>query len=305
MMNEAPRGMGAGVGASAGALLRAAREKQGLHIAALAASIKVAPRKLEALENDRYDQLPGATFVRALAQTVCRSLRIDPLPVLALLPRADAAELDQVGGTLNAPFRDRSSRVGAGLAAVAPAPLVWAGLALLLAAVLTYFVPAAWYTPGDPPPRPQVVAPAAPVAAALPSQVVPAASAVAQLVASVPGVAPAVEAQNAPAAVAAASAPQVEITYTTPSAQAQSSAPAVAGMLQLSTTESSWVEVRDAGGRILFSRTVLPGEAVGLDGALPMRLTVGNVAVTQATFRGQAVDLAATARDKVARVELK
>ena len=305
-MNEAPRGMGtaASGGASAGALLRAAREKQGLHIAALATSIKVAPRKLEALENDRYDQLPGVAFTRALAQTVCRSLRIDPLPVLALLPRADAAELDQVGGSLNAPFRDRSSRGGGGLAAVAPAPLVWAGLALLLAALLTYFVPAAWYTPSEAPARAQVVAPPAPVVAALPAsaaadvaQVAASAMAAVTSVATVPEVIPTV--------VAAASAPQVEITYTTPSAQAQSSAPVMASMLQLSTSESSWVEVRDAGGRILFSRTVLPGEAVGLDGALPMRLTVGNVSVTQATFRGQAVDLAAAARDKVARVELK
>ena len=53
---------------SAGALLRAAREKQGLHIAALAASIKVTPRKLDALEHDRWDELPDATFTRALAQ---------------------------------------------------------------------------------------------------------------------------------------------------------------------------------------------------------------------------------------------
>ena len=35
--------------ASAGALLRAARESRGLHIAALAAAIKVTPRKLDAL----------------------------------------------------------------------------------------------------------------------------------------------------------------------------------------------------------------------------------------------------------------
>ena len=45
---------------------------QGLHIAALAAAIKVAPRKLELLEADRFDELPDATFTRALAQTVCR-----------------------------------------------------------------------------------------------------------------------------------------------------------------------------------------------------------------------------------------
>ena len=67
---------------SAGALLRQARQAQGLHIAALAAAIKVTPRKLELLEADRYDELPDATFVRALAQTVCRSLKIDAAPVL-------------------------------------------------------------------------------------------------------------------------------------------------------------------------------------------------------------------------------
>ena len=54
--------------ASAGAMLRAAREQQGLHIAALAAAIKVTPRKLDALEHDRWDELPDATFTRALAQ---------------------------------------------------------------------------------------------------------------------------------------------------------------------------------------------------------------------------------------------
>ena len=54
-------------------MLRAARQARGLHIAALAASIKVTQRKLEALEADRYDELPDMTFTRALAKTVCRS----------------------------------------------------------------------------------------------------------------------------------------------------------------------------------------------------------------------------------------
>ena len=89
---QSPRGAGAssrgvsmsetaaGPTRSAGALLRAAREEQGLHIAALAAAIKVTPRKLDALENDRCDELPDATFTRALAQTVCRALKIDAGP---------------------------------------------------------------------------------------------------------------------------------------------------------------------------------------------------------------------------------
>ena len=94
-------------GGSAGAQLRAARERQGLHIAALAAAIKIPQRKLEALEADRFDELPDATFTRALAMTVCRALKIDPAPVLAQLPQGGPQGLGKVNGSLNTPFRDR------------------------------------------------------------------------------------------------------------------------------------------------------------------------------------------------------
>ena len=76
----------------------------------LAATIKVAPAKLEALEQDRYGELPNATFTRALAQSVCRSLKIDPRPVLALLPQVDAPPLEDAMGKLNTPFQERDSR---------------------------------------------------------------------------------------------------------------------------------------------------------------------------------------------------
>ena len=101
---------------TAGALLRQARQAQGLHIAALAAAIKVTPRKLELLEADRYDELPDATFTRALAQTVCRTLKIDVAPVLALLPQAGAIALMPGKGGLNAPFHERPGRDEPGLA---------------------------------------------------------------------------------------------------------------------------------------------------------------------------------------------
>src|ERR1700740_3391776 len=90
---------------SAGALLRQARQAQGLHIAALSAAIKVTPRKLELLEADQFDQLPDATFTRALAQTVCRALKIDAAPVLALLPRPHGNRLGDVREGLNNQLR--------------------------------------------------------------------------------------------------------------------------------------------------------------------------------------------------------
>ena len=77
------------------------------------------------------------------------------------------------------------------------------------------------------------------------------------------------------------------------------------GLVQLRTSESSWVEVRDARGQLLLSRTVQPGESVGLDGSLPIRLVIGNAAVTQLGFRGKPVDLTPSTRDNVARVELR
>ncbi|UUZ68449.1 helix-turn-helix domain-containing protein [Polaromonas sp. P2-4] len=51
---------------SAGTLLRDAREAAGLHIATLAVSLKVPVKKLEALEQDRFDLLPDLVFARWL-----------------------------------------------------------------------------------------------------------------------------------------------------------------------------------------------------------------------------------------------
>jgi cytoskeleton protein RodZ len=118
-----------------------------------------------------------------------------------------------------------------------------------------------------------------------------AASAPAPVVAPVPAVvAP-------PATVALASPPAAST--------AAAGAPPAAGILQLRSSGPSWVDVRDARGQVLLSRTVLPGESVGLDGRLPMRLVIGNAAVTQLEFRGQPVELAARTRDNIARVELQ
>jgi cytoskeleton protein RodZ len=128
--------------ATAGRLLREARERQGLHIVALSAMIKVAPKKLELLEADRIDALPDATFARALAQTVCRALKIDATPVLSLLPLS-GHRLEQVGRTLNTPFQDRPGalvqREGPSLAT---SPAFWITGLILLAAVTVYLLPA-------------------------------------------------------------------------------------------------------------------------------------------------------------------
>ena len=268
---------GSGASLTAGGLLRLARERQGLHIAALAASIKVSPRKLDALEHDRYEELSGTIFTRALAQSVCRALRIDAKPVMALLPQPEAIELDPVRGTLNTPFRDKPSRDEPGLLATAQRSLVWAGVALLLAAVATYFLPLSFF---------KSTATSAPMDTAPLTAEVRAEQPLANPVGAAPSVSP----------MAALAAPS--------SAAPGVMGPGTASLLQLSTTESSWVEVRDGKGNVLLSRIVMPSESVALDGVLPLRLVIGNAGVTQVQFRGKAVDVAANTRDNVARLDL-
>ena len=102
----------------------------------------------------------------------------------------------------------------------------------------------------------------------------------------------------------------VETVYSAPPQpeSAGSSAPLVAtvsGLLQLRTTAQSWVEVLDARGQMLLSRVIQPGETVGLDGPLPLRVKIGNSAGTQLMFRGELVELTPFSRENVAKLELK
>ena len=57
---------------SAGALLRDAREAAGLSIDAVAQQLKLAPRQVQALEDDDFAQLPGRTFVRGFMRNYAR-----------------------------------------------------------------------------------------------------------------------------------------------------------------------------------------------------------------------------------------
>jgi cytoskeleton protein RodZ len=86
-------------------LLRQSREAAGLHIAALAAALKVPVKKLEALEAGRYEELPDMTFARALASSACRQLKIDPAPVLEQIPVGHRPQLGDSAQTINTPFK--------------------------------------------------------------------------------------------------------------------------------------------------------------------------------------------------------
>ncbi|GCL62319.1 helix-turn-helix domain-containing protein [Pseudaquabacterium pictum] len=286
----------------AGALLRAARQQQGLHIAALAASIKVTPAKLEALESGRTDELPDLTFTRALAQTVCRVLKIDAAPVLALLPGAPAGSLERVDSGLNTPFRERNGRADPAAWLPWRHPVLWLAGLLLAAAAAFVLVPS---QPGQLPQLDNATAPVMPPSGA---------GGPPQVSEAVPAAAPAVDPASGGmgSVVAPATVPDVPASAARPAAAASqpvvadvaATAAAAEAALVLRAVQATWVQAVDGGGQTLMARLVPAGETVALTPALPVRLRIGNAKGTELQFRGQPVDLSTAARDNIANITL-
>ena len=293
---------------SAGAMLRQARQAQGLHIAALAAAIKVTPRKLELLESDQFDQLPDATFTRALAQTVCRALKIDAAPVLALLPPAGGQRLEHLGSGLNAPYRDRPGRMAPNEWAFLGNPALWIAALLVIGALAVYLLPNHWL-----PTAARNAIGAGGGAASAPATAASASTTISETIVAAPtGSGTAASSPSAPSEAfppEPATSPAVgsagPVAAFPPASDTPPEPIEVTGMLQLRPSAQSWIEVTDARGAALISRLVEPGEAVGLDGSPPFKLKIGNASATQVVFRGKPVELTPYVRDNVARFELK
>lgn len=320
ILSEAGPGSGAAAPRqTAGAWLREARQQRGLHIVALAAMLKVPQAKLEALEADRWQDLPDTTFVRALAKAICRVLNVDAAPVLALLPSSEDRELTMSRG-LNQPFRDHVSG-GAGFSlALLQRPVVWGPALLLAAAAAVYLMPAGWLpsagSAGSGAAEPVEATPTL-MPSAVPEAAQQAASAV-SLPASAPTAAlllpPAASAVPLSAALSAAPSPAPApllgaAALTRPVVATAEAVPAAAPApgsvpLQVKVSSESWVEVVDASGRTLLSKLLRPGDAQTLQGLPPLRVRVGNVSGTELILRGEPVDLLGRSRDNVARLEL-
>lgn len=307
-------------GVTAGALLRQAREAAGLHVATLAANLKVPVRKLEALEEDRYDLLPDAVFVRALASSVCRTLKIDAQPVLERLPQTASPRLPDEGKGINAPFRSPSDGPGPGVLDQVTRPVVLTVVALLLGALVLIFLPvaqrgydsvtqAARVDPVMPPPGAAANVPAAPVpvesagpapaspampasaSGAVPTPAAVSAAPQASVAPGVPAAAPAATSASAVAAAPASAAPSGPIN--------------ASGTITFRTRGPSWIEVTDATGATVFRKLMEAGESAGASGTLPLSVVVGSVEATEVQVRGKPFNLGSVARDNVARFEVK
>lgn len=293
---------------SAGALLRQAREAAGLHIAALAVSLKVPVKKLEALEADRIDLLPDAVFARALAASVCRTLKTDPGPVLASLPQTNLSQLQSQTKVIAPSFSSPGHDARASTRNPLSKPVMLSALALMVAALIIVLLPAAENllasfairrdaAPAQSPSAvPQVIAPAFDV----PPQTPLIASTVLSGSGLTDNAAPAASAGNTglPSAASLASPASTK-------AESATAANPGADIVILKSLGSSWVEVLDGKRTVRLRRTLLAGEAVGVSADLPLYVTLGRADTVEVLVRGKPLDLAPLTKDNVARFEVR
>ena len=310
---------GQGMSVTAGALLRDAREAAGLHIAALAVALKVPVAKLEALEADNFSALPDMVFVRALASSVCRTLKIDPQAVLALLPQGEGPRLSAGDVGLNAPVKGFAGRSSAApFKGAGSRSFVWAVGLLLIGAALMMFLPRGLDADlsallKQPETTTKIPMPTGNVA----QEISVAVGAEQRVPSADPAPAPAAAAAAAvgvgvelPAgeSIKPAGIASHPIVLPSVEASAPSSAPAAdapSGVLAFKARSESWIQVRDAAGALVLQRNLAPNELVSVSGVLPLAVVIGRADATEVFVRGKPYDIGPVSRENVARFEVK
>ena len=263
--------------------LRAAREARGLSVADVAKALKFSPRQVELVEANAWAKLPGQTFIRGCVRNYARLLELDVGALLRDLESADlpkAAEL-VVPGSTNATLPQAGQSRNKELLPVL------GGLVLVLLSVLAYFIVPEDFWRGNSTIVVQRPAPPPPAATSEPP--------------------PALAAKPLPAEA------------TGPPAASESAAPAVAaGMstvlgatgktaLRFYFDQSSWVEVRDATGKLVHAQNNAAGTEQEVSGTPPLSVIVGDARRVRIVYKDKPVDLGpfTNPQNNVARLNIE
>jgi len=247
--------------------LAAAREAKGLALVDVAQQLKFAPRQLEALEQERFEALRGATFARGMVRSYARLLKLDPEPMLARIAgRCEVPDSDRLAARYHqpVPFSDGARR----------STFVYLGLSLGVL-VLVGGVAYEWHQERT----------AAANAAKAPKTAVTRA-------------APR-EAKRAPAPVPA----QAVAEEKNPVVEKK----AVAGgahRLVVRAEEEAWIEIRDSADRMLVSSLNPAGSERVVRGKPPYSLVIGNASRVSVSYDDKPVDLAPHTKADVARLTI-
>jgi cytoskeleton protein RodZ len=295
-----------------GGALRTARENQGLSIQEIASRLRLSPKQIEAIEADNFAALPEPTIVRGFIRNYAKQLKINSEPLLdaynVIVPSVDPHELIVKPSANMKMTSYKKPNTGRNLL-----------LGLLALAGL-----GAWLFYQNYVEKPSPTAPSASVDSAepLPEAALPAAERTPELQASTELTLPPADATVLPSNVVA---PPVAATVGNPAdasatnaAPIASAAPAITppeptvaptpiGMtkLEFSANQETWVNVMDANGREIYSRTIFAGSRESIDVKPPVNVTVGNAGATSLSMNGKSIELAPHSRNNVAHIKLE
>jgi cytoskeleton protein RodZ len=264
-----------------GQTLAAERERQGLSRADVAQRLHMSAYQVEALETGDYGRLPKGTFLRGFVRNYAKLLGLAPDIALTLLP--DKPTRDTRPGIVVPTQNIRFDPIGDRL----QSPYVKAAVIALVVLVVGFAVMYWWlFVKGKPQASaarvPVAEAPAAPppaVQTPAPEPQRVAAAAMAALPAATP----------APAPQKAAAEPK------------KAAAASDGNVIKFRFKGASWVEIRDAKGRILLSRLNSPGSEAEVAGKPPFNVVVGNAPEVQMFYNDQEFDLEPHTKVAVAR----
>jgi cytoskeleton protein RodZ len=295
-----------------GEILRKAREARGESLGDVAQILKLSPQQIDALENGRFNVLPGATFVRGFLRNYARHLGIDPEPLLAEINDRIPVPVASAAPIINAmpeTARPRFNRVFLMLAII-----------IILAALSAVGFSKGWFNfrfksdsvqmqdfpapgaPGDeasvrgPIPVAMSSAQASPVETiTLPPPVPVAMSTLTAILApasggSETGAVPVAMAATAPATETAPAPTTAEVAPTTAEV-APASVVKPPPPLRLSFGVNALAEVRDASGRIVFTRMGAKGRSYSAQGKPPFTLKIQQARSVKLEFHGNLIDL--------------
>ena len=290
-----------------GGALRIAREKQGLTLSDVASKLKISQKQITAIESDNFAALPEATIVKGFIRNYAKFLKLDAEPLLdaynVLVPSKEPLAFTIKPSSnikVNGYKKPKTGRY----------------IALMLLLILVF---ASWLFYQHYIEKPS---PTAPIASAeklepLPQQALPAAE---RVVEDMPSTEITLPSANSVGATSSSveSVPLNAPTSSTPSATTNaqlildpttSAIATEAGQnlmhLEIGASQETWVNIKDASGKEIYSKIVFAGSRQTLEAKPPLDVVFGNAAGANLTVNGKPVDLAPHTRVNIARLKLE
>ncbi|HYN76379.1 MAG TPA: RodZ family helix-turn-helix domain-containing protein [Lamprocystis sp. (in: g-proteobacteria)] len=286
-----------------GRRLRVLRQSRGLEVARVAAQLHLRVPMVEALEQDRYQDLPGPVFIAGYLRNYARLLGLDPEPLLAAYRQANPAPEPAALRFMPPPRPE----IGSGHILVR---LISLGLvAAVIAMSVWWWQNRAAQLPETSPSATAGLALATPSAgngpatATTPNLPIPAAEAARPE--SAPAPAPDTDLPPPPAAPTDASPGGAESATPAPDAASDAANPS-ANPTEVSVTFTgrTWVNIRDAKGVAVLTGDVRKGDTRVLTGSPPYTMVIGHARLAQVTVGGRPLNLAGRSKGGVARFKL-